>query len=73
MPIERYLSYYRSMDTIIADEMLRKLEVATFPSLKQDKRKEIFDKYSHIVAPKGLEGQRFEDAFKELSKWQMKR
>ena len=72
MPVKLYLEYFNAIERIRADETLRALEVSTFPTLKKKARQDIFKKYRDISEPT-KEVQRFEDAFKEISKWQTKK
>lgn len=72
MPVDKYKLYVEAKERIIAGDMLQKLEVASFPYKDKEARNKIFKKYENILKP-SKEVKRFEDAFKDVAKWQTKR
>lgn len=72
MPMDKFHAYAEAMRKIIAEEVLRNLEVSIFPHIKQNAQKEIKKKYERMMGHTDKEVQRFDEAFKEIE-WQMKR
>lgn len=70
MPVNVFQQYADSIEQLTAEEMLRKFEVAIFPNLKTDAQKEKLRFYKKSINQSAAEGIRFEDAFKEVQRWQ---